>query len=625
MEPGPGIKPAVRVIEPGKFFISFMLGLTGFLGSFFTLNFSSPPFFISINWFDFLPLLAGMAFGGRYGLIASTLGLGAIYPFILWPNNGWACLVTTILLIYWPAANGYFRRLRERSPALWNNPNVIYPVSVLIFNLAILIFFPVAMRFNPPFWNPKAELFMPAPVLDGIFIKGIIVLYVLIIFVDLLLKLPLIRKLFGLEIKKEARNNGKLFLIIIISSFLVWYIFVIFDRVLLNQTIYQGFFRISDAHEIIAILVFISAGIFTLSIVINYQESRLKAEDSLRTNQERLQLAIRAANIGIWDWDIVRNILIWDDSMYSLYGVAKEDFRGDYEAWRKVLHPDDLGFNESEVQAAIRGESEYNPEFRIIRTDGSIRTIKAASQTIKDKKGKALRMVGINMDITGRKESEEKILRALNEKETLLRELYHRTKNTMQIIMSMISLEALEFPSNRAVKKVVKNTEDRIQAISLVHQMLYKSHDLSRISIKTYIVELSHLILKSFGISGGMVSLDINSDDKYLMLDTAIPFGLILNELITNSLKYAFPDGRKGKITIRLTAAEPDKIILKYADDGIGLPEGFDFQNQKSLGLRLIKNIGCDQMKGRIEFENKNGFGCVFEFQNNLRKIRFRR
>ena len=299
----------------------------------------------------------------------------------------------------------------------------------------------------------------------------------------------------------------------------------------------------------------------------------------------------------------------------ALYGVAKENFNGKYEEWSRIIHPDDRLNNEGEIQAALRGEREYAFEFRIIRVDGSIRFLKAASQTIFDKKGtKALRMVGINIDITGLRKS-------INEKETLLRELYHRTKNTMQIIKSMILLQANEFPSNEGVQKVVKNTEDRIQAISLVHQMLYKSRDLSRISIKEYINELAPLVLESFGVSG-RISLDIDAEEQYLLLDTAVPFGLILNELITNSIKYAFPGNKKGVITIDLKAGETDIIILNYSDNGIGMPEGFDFQNQKSLGLRLIQNIGIDQMLGKIEMKNHNGFNCTLEFQNNRYQAR---
>jgi PAS domain S-box-containing protein len=136
---------------------------------------------------------------------------------------------------------------------------------------------------------------------------------------------------------------------------------------------------------------------------------RTRIEDALRLSAERLQLATRAANIGIWDWDIVQNELVWDDSMYQLYGIQKRDFGGAYDAWLRTLHPEDKAYTDGEIQAALRGEHEYAPEFRIVRPDGSIRYIKADSQTLKDGEGKPLRMIGTNFDITERKRMEAEL------------------------------------------------------------------------------------------------------------------------------------------------------------------------------------------------------------------------
>jgi len=134
-------------------------------------------------------------------------------------------------------------------------------------------------------------------------------------------------------------------------------------------------------------------------------EVRRKAEESLRASESRLHLATSAGNIGVWDWDIVKNEMVWDESMYSLYGIREEDFGGAYEAWSHTLHLDDRQFVEGEIQAALRGEREYAPEFRIVRPDGIIRIVKAESRTIRDSKGKALRMIGTNVDITERREA----------------------------------------------------------------------------------------------------------------------------------------------------------------------------------------------------------------------------
>lgn len=137
--------------------------------------------------------------------------------------------------------------------------------------------------------------------------------------------------------------------------------------------------------------------------------TRKQAEDELRRTSERLQLATRAAGIGIWDWDVVKDELIWDDAMYRLSGIRKEDFSGAYDAWATSLAPEDFEWVSAEVQAALRGEREFAAEFRIVRSDGSVRFIKAASQTFRDEEGRPLRMVGINYDFTKRKRAEEEL------------------------------------------------------------------------------------------------------------------------------------------------------------------------------------------------------------------------
>ncbi len=228
----------------------------------------------------------------------------------------------------------------------------------------------------------------------------------------------------------------------------------------------------------------------------------------------------------------------------------------------------------------------------------------------------------LQLEITERKHAEEKIKQSLDEKETLIRELYHRTKNTLQVIRGMIVLQADYLPENQDIRMLVKNTEDRIQVISLVHQMLYKSKDLSHISIKDYIGELSALVLQNSGVSADRIILNIEVEDQIFLLDTAIPFGLILNELLTNSIQHGFPDNRGGTISITLKRVSPDKNILEYSDNGAGVPDGFDFRNSSTLGLKLIHNIGELQLMGKVTFINKNGISCIIEINTSLYKAR---
>ncbi len=306
-----------------------------------------------------------------------------------------------------------------------------------------------------------------------------------------------------------------------------------------------------------------------------------------------------------------RTILDMNENAHELLGYTKDEMI--------AMSPGDL---ES-------GATKENIEKRIedLKTKG----LSSFETTLRHKKGYDLNveikvivifyenqpaLMNIVRDITGRKRTEEHIIKSLREKETLIREVYHRTKNTMQVIRGMIVLQAADFPENSEMQHLVKITEDRIQAMSLVHQMLYQSQDLSQISIKEYIWDLSQLIFESYSISNDKIVLDISIDDHYFLLDTAIPLGLILNELITNSLKFAFPDNRKGIIRIVLNRNESGNV-LRYSDNGAGAPDGFDFRNTKTLGLKLIHSIGEKQMRGRVIMENQNGVCVSFTFPDS--------
>lgn len=175
-----------------------------------------------------------------------------------------------------------------------------------------------------------------------------------------------------------------------------------------------------------------------------------QSEGKLKNSETRLKLATKAGKIGIWDWDIINNNLVWDESMYNLYGLGNEDFSGAYEAWRSSLHPEDALFIENEIQGAINGAKEYAAEFRIIRPDGKIRYIEAASQTYRDKNGKAVRMVGTNIDITEKKRSE--IL--LKEKNTEIEAQNERFKKINEELL--------------LAKKQAEENERRLQSIFFV-------------------------------------------------------------------------------------------------------------------------------------------------------------
>jgi two-component sensor histidine kinase/ABC-type amino acid transport substrate-binding protein len=228
----------------------------------------------------------------------------------------------------------------------------------------------------------------------------------------------------------------------------------------------------------------------------------------------------------------------------------------------------------------------------------------------------------LRKEIGQHEEAESRLRLALRENETLLRELYHRTKNTLQLIRSFITLEALELTPSADIDRLAQKTKDRIDVVALVHQLLYESQDLSRISVKRYVEEMAPQILRNNEIAEGRISLELSIDDFDLLLDIAIPFGLILNELITNSIKHAFPVGRPGRISIGLRSEGRDRLLLRYRDDGIGVPADFDFRAQKSFGIQLLIRIVETQLRGEIEIEGEEGLGYALRIPTNLYEAR---
>lgn len=212
-------------------------------------------------------------------------------------------------------------------------------------------------------------------------------------------------------------------------------------------------------------------------------------------------------------------------------------------------------------------------------------------------------------DITERKKNEEIIRKGLEEKETLLRELYHRTKNNMQVIYGILALQA-EMSDNEEFRLLVQDTNNRIMSMSLVHQMLYKSQNLSVVNLHDYITDLVSQLTKGFDIRDDRIEVRLDIDPVPVMIDTAIPCGLILNELISNAFKHAFPDGRKGRLSMTLKSEKDNSLVIVVEDNGVGVPPGFDYYTCKTLGLQLIISITEQQLNGSVKFESDHGMKC---------------
>ena len=217
-------------------------------------------------------------------------------------------------------------------------------------------------------------------------------------------------------------------------------------------------------------------------------------------------------------------------------------------------------------------------------------------------------------DITGRKRAEEQIKASLIEKEVLLREIHHRVKNNLQLISSLLKLQS-EYIKDKQDIEMFKASLNRIKSMALIHERLYRSKDLSSIDFNEYIRDHANSLFRLYEADKAKIALKIDVKDVMLGVDAAIPCGLIINELVSNSLKHAFPEGRAGKIEIALRSTAENEIELVVSDDGVGMPEDRDFRNTQSLGLYLVTILAEDQLQGKIELNRTKGTEFKIKFR----------
>ena len=223
----------------------------------------------------------------------------------------------------------------------------------------------------------------------------------------------------------------------------------------------------------------------------------------------------------------------------------------------------------------------------------------------------------INQMIETIEQSSKKLQYSLREKEVLLREIHHRVKNNMQIILSLLSLQSA-YIKDEKLQDAFRESRDRIQTMALIHEKLYQSEDLANINFKEYIRTLANGLFQSYGALSDKVKLKIDVGDISLGINTAIPCGLIINELVSNALKHAFPDGREGEIRIAFHA-RGERTELVVSDNGVGIPDDVGFINAGTLGLRLVTILAEDQLNGKVTLNRHKGTEFKITFGNHGR------
>jgi len=215
-------------------------------------------------------------------------------------------------------------------------------------------------------------------------------------------------------------------------------------------------------------------------------------------------------------------------------------------------------------------------------------------------------IVVIARDITEREKAERERQHALEEKTTLLQELYHRTKNNMQVIIGLIGMQAAQVQDPTTVTALTE-IKSRVQSMALVHRKLYQSQDLSHVNLAEYIRELTDLLLESYQTEPDLITVAFELEPILVLIDTAVPCGLILNEVLSNALKHAFPDHRTGRIEIKLRQLDNGELMVQISDDGVGFPAGMEPRQCSTLGLQTIYGIGEYQLHGQVTCHNGSG------------------
>jgi PAS domain S-box-containing protein len=288
----------------------------------------------------------------------------------------------------------------------------------------------------------------------------------------------------------------------------------------------------------------------------------------------------------------------------ALLGFPQEEWMRNPVLWFRQLHPDDAELWNQEFARGCSTGGPFRAECRFIARDGSVVWVHGEARLIPDEHGRPVLLQGVAFDITESKRAEEIVRASLREKEILLKEIHHRVKNNLQITSSLLRLQAARIPVTEA-QQFLRESQDRIRSMALVHEMLYRSEDLARIDFGEYARSLVQQLLRSYGVDVRRVTHAVDIEHVLLGVDEAMPCGLMINELVANSLKHAFPENRSGRVWVRMEA--DDRVCtLRVGDDGVGFPAETDFRETQTLGLQLVRTL-TDQLEGTISLGREEG------------------
>lgn len=332
---------------------------------------------------------------------------------------------------------------------------------------------------------------------------------------------------------------------------------------------------------------------------------RKKTDLALKETNRLFQSTFEQAAVGIFHVSPQGRYLRVNQRMCDLLGYSRDEILS--MQFQQTTLPEDFSEGIVLVEKLLDGRlPSYSREKRYVRENGSIMWGNLTVSLVRDEQGDPLYLIGVVEDVSARRKVQEELKRALEEKEILLREIHHRVKNNMQVVSSLLSIQEskIDEPASRAV---FQESQDRIGALALIHQTLYQSHNLGEIDLQEYSQVLARRLLEVYKNTGAQVELTVQAQGVSISMDQSVPCGLVLNELISNALKYAFKGRSWGRIEVRAEMDDQDQIVLWVSDNGVGLPPDFDWEGSPTLGLSLVKGLVVNQLRGSLTMEGRVG------------------
>jgi PAS domain S-box-containing protein len=330
---------------------------------------------------------------------------------------------------------------------------------------------------------------------------------------------------------------------------------------------------------------------------------RRQAEQALVKSEEKYRSLLDHASDAIFLADMEGNLLEANKKAEELIGYSKVEIS---ELNISRIHPAEIfGKIKDIFNEIITNGSSYVHDASVLRKDGKIINVDITGSLIEHAGTKVVQ--GIFRDITERKRAEDKIRASLREKEILLSEIHHRVKNNMQVISSLLDLQARS-SGNPELTEKLNESQSRIRSMAMIHEKLYESKDFARIDLAGYVRALSEELFQSYKIRPGKIDLIVQTNgDVYVDINKAIPCGLILNEMISNALKHAFPGNRHGELQITINETKSTEVEIIVLDNGLGLPDDIDIHEPRTVGLYLVNGLVKNQIDGQVEVRRDNG------------------